>query len=135
MNDNYNLAQDTAINRKKTHNKTQKRLTHPEYSSQKVNAVLQSIHNNPSSDDNNLGDFTPPPPPTSMGVEHTKLKEGMTNVGASSYSSNPQPLEDDSVDLQSLSTNYLNNKAVEEYYRNLIPNYKHSFARVGKYVR
>lgn len=123
MNDNYNLTQDTAINRKKNHHKTQKRMTSPEYSSQKVNAVLQSIHNNPSYDDNNLGDFTPPPPPTSMGVEQTKMKEGMANIASDSYSSIPQPLEGDNVDIKELSTNYMNNKVVEEYYRNLIPNY------------
>ena len=128
--DNYNnnLNQESAINRKKTHNKTQKRMTHPEYSSQKVNAVLQSIHNSSSDESNNLGDFTPPPPPTSMGVENTKMKEGMTNSSSSSYSSTPEPLENDNdnVDLRSLNNNYMNNKAVEEYYKNLMPNYNQS---------
>jgi len=129
INDN-NYNQDTPINRKKNHNKTQKRMTHPEYSSQKVNAVLQSIHNSAPSDDNhNLGDFSPPPPPTSMGVENTRMKEGMTNLNTS----NPEPLENDNVDLQSLNTNYMNNKTVEEYYRNLIPNYSQSQTQQNTY--
>ena len=47
----------------------------------KVNSVLQSIQNLPSSysssqdDGNYLGDFTPLPPPSSAGVENTRIKE------------------------------------------------------------
>ena len=121
MNNTNNYNQDTAINRKKNHAKTQKRITQPEYNSQKVNAVLQSIHNSSSDESNTLGDFTPPPPPTSMGVENTRMKEGMANINTSSNS--PEPLEDENVDVQSLNNSYMNNKTVEEYYKNLIPNY------------
>jgi hypothetical protein len=49
---------------------------------EKVNSVLQSIQNLPSSssyssqdDGNYLGDFTPLPPPSSAGVENTRIKE------------------------------------------------------------
>ena len=50
---------------------------------EKVNSVLQSIQNLPSSsssyssqdDGNFLGDFTPLPPPSSAGVENTRIKE------------------------------------------------------------
>jgi hypothetical protein len=48
----------------------------------KVNSVLQTIQNLPSSsysssqdDGNFLGDFTPLPPPSSAGVENTRIKE------------------------------------------------------------
>ena len=78
---------------------------------------MESIHNS-SQEENDLGDFQPLNPPTSMGVENTKLKEGMSN--------SPQPNESDTVDLQSLKTNFLNDKAVEKYYQNLIPTYKQS---------
>ena len=48
---------------------------------EKVNSVLQTIQNLPSSysssqdDGNFLGDFTPLPPPSSAGVENTRIKE------------------------------------------------------------
>ncbi len=48
---------------------------------EKVNSVLQTIQNLPSSysssqdDGNYLGDFTPLPPPSSAGVENTRIKE------------------------------------------------------------
>jgi hypothetical protein len=114
-NNSYNLTNETPITKKRNiHNKTQKRN---DYNSQKVNAVLESIHNS-SQEENDLGDFQPLNPPTSMGVENTKLKEGMSNT--------PQPNESDTVDLQSLKTNFLNDKAVEKYYQNLIPTYKQS---------
>jgi glutamyl/glutaminyl-tRNA synthetase len=59
-----------------------------------------------------------------MGVENTRMKEGMTNINNNSTS--PEPLEDENVDLQSLNSSYMNNKTVEEYYKNLIPNYNQS---------
>ena len=55
-------------------NKTQKRYPKDNYS-EKVNSVLQSIHNLPENDGGELGDFQPLPPPTSVGVEQTRLRE------------------------------------------------------------
>jgi hypothetical protein len=121
-NDLYNNSTlDTPIQRKKlNHNKTQKRTSGPEYNSAKVNAVLQSLHTS-QNEESDLGDYKLMPPPTSVGVENTKIKEGMTNQGSvQDYSSN------DDVDIQSLNQNYLNDKAVEKYYKNLIPNYNQS---------
>jgi hypothetical protein len=133
-----NSAKDTLIDRKRTvHNKTQKRQPFPDYNSQngqngqngqnsqnsqKVNAVLQSIHSQVAEDTNNLGDFTFIPPPTSVGVENTKIKESMTNQGSNSNNVG----NDEEVDIQSLKNNYMNDKAVEKYYQNLIPNYNQS---------
>ena len=118
--DSYNFTNETPITKKRNlHNKTQKRN---DYNSSKVNAVLESIHNT-SQEDNDLGDFQPLNPPTSMGVENTKLKEGMSN-NYNSY----QPKESDTVDLQYIKNNFLNDKAVEKYYQNLIPNYKQSYS-------
>ena len=44
---------------------------------ERINSVLQTIQNLPSSQDdgNFLGDFTPLPPPSSAGVENTRIKE------------------------------------------------------------
>jgi hypothetical protein len=114
---NNNFVNETPINKKRNlHNKTQKRN---DYNSQKVNAVLESIHNS-SQEENDLGDFQPMSPPTSMGVENTKIREGMTN------NSPIQANETDNVDLKTLQNNFLNDKAVEKYYQNLIPTYSHN---------
>ena len=64
--DNQNYSElnsdDTPVNRKRqtttsSHNKTQKRMPAIDLNSEKVNSVLQSIHNN--SAENELGDFNP----------------------------------------------------------------------------
>ena len=122
---------ETPISKKRNlHNKTQKKN---DYNSPKVNAVLESIHKN-SGEENDLGDFQPMSPPTSVGVENTKLKEGFSNNNIN-HNINPNPNmnnnptnnndnETDEIDLQDLQANFLNDKAVEKYYQNLIPNYK-----------
>ena len=119
-------SQDTPINRKKVmNNKTQKRLPQPEqnYNSEKVSSVLQTLHSNPSSDTNDLGDFKFIPPPSSVGVENTKIKEGMANQN-NKYNYETNDMDD--VDIQSLNDNYMNDKAVEKYYKNLMPGYNHN---------
>jgi len=70
---------DNAIAKKRNaNNKTQKRL--PKYAnSDRVNTVLQTIHNLPPEEDE-LADFnTLLPPPISAGVEQTKSKENEKN--------------------------------------------------------
>uniref|UniRef100_A0A6C0E226 Uncharacterized protein n=1 Tax=viral metagenome TaxID=1070528 RepID=A0A6C0E226_9ZZZZ len=114
---------DTLINRKRTnHNKTQKRNSLQENNSQKVNAVLESIHKSSFNEDNDLGDFRLMPPPTSVGVENTKIRENMSNQKEADVQAN----DNDNVDLQSLKNNYMNDKIVQEYYKNIIPNYNQS---------
>jgi hypothetical protein len=126
----YNYqSNETPISKKRNlHNKTQKKN---DYNSQKVNAVLESIHKN-SGEENDLGDFQPIAPPTSVGVENTKLKENFSNNSNSPSISNinnnnnniPSNInETDEIDLKNLQDNFLNDKAVEKYYQNLIPNY------------
>ena len=93
------------ISRKRALNKTQKRMpsSSPKENnySERVNSVLQSIHNLPAEDEP-LADFNPPPPPESSGVEQTRLKEnsqpsnGLMGlfVGQPSQGSNQQYLND-----------------------------------------
>jgi hypothetical protein len=97
------VRDDNTISRKRALNKTQKRTPSPKENnySEKVNSVLQTIHNLPSEDEP-LADFNPPPPPHSSGVENTRLKENSqpTNglmdlfVGQPSQNSKPQFLSD-----------------------------------------
>lgn len=142
-NDNYNsLSNDTLINRKKTvsgHNKTQKRMVSSDFNSEKVNSVLNSIHNK-HIDDNELGNYqgkssyasptqefkplNPLEPPNSVGAERTKKQEGMKNMN-NDYTV-PVPLDNEELNLQSLDSNHMNDAQVRDYYRKLVPNYGNS---------
>ena len=138
---------DTLINRKRlasssAHNKTQKRMQPIDFNSEKVNSVLNSIHNN--STDNELGDFNPKrnqasalqdqkqvplnplnkllAPPESM-REKNDVKEGFGNNNADSKNPVPVPLDNDEMELQELQSAFLNDAQVKDYYRKLIPNF------------
>lgn len=104
-------------NRKKnTNNRTQKRYSKQDYNSDKVNSVLDAIHNTNSQmmDHSSLGDFKPLEPPVSVGVENTKINNP-TSVN-----------DDDDIDLHALKSNYMNEQAANQYYRQFIPNFKSS---------
>lgn len=134
---------DTPINKKRqNHNKTQKyRQSSSDFNPQKVNSVLESIHNN-TQDDDDLGNYNPkgtsvtaahsdnfkpinpfdfPAKPISMGGERTKL-EGMTTL-RDENNIVPQPSDDDNLKLQELQSAFMNDAQVREYYRKLVPNY------------
>jgi hypothetical protein len=80
---------DSPIARKRNaNNKTQKRYP-KETNSEKVNTILQTIHNLPPQEDE-LADFnTLLPPPISAGVEQTKSKENEQNQNEMSSYLNP----------------------------------------------
>jgi hypothetical protein len=144
-----NYSNDNPINKKRqthsSHAKTQKqRQISSDFNPQKVNSVLQSIHNS-TPDEDELGSYNPngsavnakhsenfkplnpyefPPKPVSVGGERTKKPEGMENMD----SSVPLPTNDDNLDLQNLDTNFMNDAQVRNYYRKLIPNYNHNSA-------
>ena len=134
---------ETPVNKKRqTHTKTQKyRQSSSDINPQKVNSVLESIHNRTTDDDNELGNyngngtrvsakhsenfkplnpFDYPANPISVGGERIKAKEGMTNIEESHI---PQPVDDDDLKLQELQSAYMNDAQVREYYRKLVPNY------------
>lgn len=133
-NNNKNNDNNEIDNKKKQlHNRTQKRYPNVKegFNNEKVNSVLQSIHNNSNVDDeDNLGDFNPPPKPESSGVfktvnTETNLVMG-NNVLSKSLGLQPLPNYGDSsenLDLNNFNTNYGDNKTVDEYYKKYIPNY------------
>lgn len=88
-NDINEINTDNQINKKRAaHNRTQKKY------SEKVNTVLQSIHNLPPEDESGeLGDFQPIPPPLSAGVEQTRLRDSIQGTNfqqeKTMFSSNP----------------------------------------------
>ena len=89
FNDNSNIESmtdesDNIMNKKRqTHNKTQKKYPKENFDTEKVNSVLEKIHNNSKTDDDEkmgLGDFNPPPKPQSSGVNKTIATENMMNM-------------------------------------------------------
>jgi len=140
---------DSIINKKRqaqpSHNKTQKqRPLTSDFNPQKVNSVLQSIHNTSPDDDSELGNYSSkgsqasakhsenfkplnpydfPSNPVSVGGERVKKQEGMTNIDESLV---PQPADNSEMELQELQSNFMNDAQVRDYYKKLVPNYTHS---------
>jgi hypothetical protein len=164
-NSDYN-SNNHIINRKKTNNKTQKRIptSFDEIDHSKVQNVLNSIYKNLGDDtDNNLGDYKPRAtsapvnasytpinplaPPASMRQKQEQnqsqsqsqsFKEGMTNYDynaddVNNYSNKfvPQPVQNDSMDLQDLQDVYMNNEQVKRYFKNLVPNFQQNTQQQG----
>lgn len=121
-------------NKRQTHNKTQKKYPKENFDTQKVNSVLEKLHNNPQSEDdekNTLGDFNPPPQAQSAGVSKTIATEQMSNMSNQNndlmfrtLGRAPQPMYEgsDNLDLNDYN-NYGDNKSVEEYYKKVLPGY------------
>ena len=138
FNDNSNTESTTddsnnIMNQKRqTHNKTQKRYPKENFDTEKVNSVLEKIHSNSKTDDdeNEMGVFNPPPKPQSSGVNKTVATENMMNMtNKNSMMLNtlgraPQPNYEngDNLDLNDYN-NYGNNKSVEDYYKRVLPGY------------
>jgi len=140
FNDNSNNTDevDNFINKKRqTHNKTQKRIPKENFNTEKVNSVLENIHNNlkPEDDDkSNLGDFNPPPMPQSAGVTRTtNTTEHMSNMSNNqvmfrTLGSAPQPNYEtkDNLDMNNFTVNYGDNDTNEQYYKKILPGYKNN---------
>jgi hypothetical protein len=136
----YPTGETPINNKRQSHNKTQKyRQPSSDFNPQKVNSVLQSIHNS-TPDDDDLGNYNPkgtavtakhsdnfkpinpfefPSKPVSIGSERKKL-EGMSNIEDSLV---PQPTDDEDLKLQELQSAFMNDAQVRDYYRKLVPNY------------
>ena len=135
--DNDNNNPNSAINNKRTtsHNRTQKRFPDQLIDTDKINNVLQSIHNNSSevSDDSSgLGDFNPPSPPISSGVQRTTdakpapVQPTLDTESMQTLGRQPAPAQeynDERLDLNNFSTNYGSKITNEEYYKKFVPNY------------
>jgi len=120
---------DNILNQKR-HKRTQRKYPKFEnFDTNKVNSVLEKIHNN--TDDNEDDDkdfFNPPPKPESAGVQKTipktetfggmniPLGKTMGKAPSANYEGS------DNLDLNDYS-NYGNSKTVEEYYNAVLPGY------------
>ena len=132
-NDNLNNSDDYLNKKKQTHNKTQKKYPKENFDTEKVNSVLEQIHNQKIDDTENnmtLGDFNPPPKPQSAGVNKTISTEQMMNMTNQNdimfrtFGRAPQPNYQggDDLDLNNY-TNYGDSKTTEEYYKKMLPSY------------
>lgn len=148
FNDNSNSEfmsndSDNLMNKKRqTHNKTQKKYPKENFDTEKVNSVLEKIHSNSKTDDDEksgLGDFNPPPNAESAGVNKTIATENMMNMTNSknlmfnTLGRAPQPNYDsgDNLDLNDYS-NYGNNTSIENYYKKMLPGYNSNRNPVNK---
>jgi hypothetical protein len=124
---------DNLINKKKQiHNKTQKKYPKENFDTEKVNSVLEKIHNSKDDDEEKgqLSDFNPPPKAQSAGVHKTIATEQMMNMTNQNdlmfrtLGRAPQPTYegDNNLDLNNYS-NYGDNKTSEEYYKRVLPGY------------
>lgn len=133
-NNNNNDMNESEIEKKRVaRNKTQKRYPKETINSDKVNSVLDEIHNTVAEDEEpGLGDFKPPPMPESSGVGKTIATENMQNMISAQNifrvsGKAPEPINNDygkDLDLNNFKMNYGDNKSIEDYYNTMLPGYK-----------
>lgn len=145
-NDDYKNNDNMIHKKKQIHNKTQKRFTKEGFDTEKVNNVLQTIHQNSKVEDENesLADFNPPPKPESSGVKKTIATEEMMNMTNDNnqnmykvLGNSPLPNEENNpelnLELNNYTTNYGNETEIEEYYKKFIPNYQNQKKKIPYY--
>jgi len=128
-----NNSDNNIINKKRrSHNTTQK-MRKENFDTNKVNSVLEKIHNNLDNDEDDEKDhFNPPPKTESAGVQKAIDKqntESMTSMSNSdimfrTLGRAPQPNFEgsDNLDLNDYK-NYGDSKSNEEYYKRVLPGY------------
>lgn len=125
--DNENTYTQQIKKKGPSHNKTQKKMpAHKIVDQDKVNNVLQSIHNtsNDMDDDMEMGDFHPPAQPISSGVEKTlDVKENPNMKYPAGSSANAEENNDPQLDMHDVDSNYKSQNEVDEYYKQYVPNY------------
>jgi len=131
---NNNKDSGSSIERKKnTNSKTQKRAPKENFQSERVNSILQKIHNLPDQDDSLADfnpDFNPPPFPNSVGIERKEntvpYAEG-ERVGDESYESNYRS-QSEEVNMGTSS------RVPDDYYRRFMPNYNNIYKGNAPYI-
>jgi hypothetical protein len=126
--------------KRRAHSRTQKMYPKENFDTNKVNSVLDKIHNN-QDDEDDTDAFNPPPKTESAGVQKTiplPQKEQMTNMSNNdlmfrTLGRAPQPNYEgsDNLDLNDYS-NYGDSKSVEEYYKRVLPGYQQQKNIVNK---
>jgi len=135
MSNNKNMS-----NKKPAHNKTQRKHSKYDMDNNKVNTVLEEIHNNSIEDDeNHLGDFNPPPIPDSAGVNKTITTEQTMNLNNNNNTemfkimgNTPQPNTPNEGYLLNSYNTQVSQKTVDEYYKKILPGYDSNRQNINK---
>jgi hypothetical protein len=129
-----NLDSSENILNQKRHKRTQRKYPKIEnFDTNKVNSVLEKIHNTTDDDNDDDDDkftFNPPPKPESMSglrtipKQENKINEPFTIPLGKTIGRAPVPNYEgsDNLDLNDYS-NYGDSKTVEEYYKSILPGY------------
>jgi len=130
-----NLDESNDIINQKRHKRTQKKYPKIEnFNTNKVNSVLEEIHNNleENEDEDN---FNPPPKPESAGVQKTIPKQESFNrmdvpLGNKYVGNSPMPNYENTnnLDLNDYN-NYGDSKTIEDYYKRVLPAYRNPVNR------
>jgi len=125
---------DNILNQKR-HKRTQRKYPKIEnFDTNKVNSVLEKIHNMTDDEDDDKDNFNPPPKPESAGVQKTIPKvetfHGM-NVKTVGRSPSPNYEGGDNLDLNDYSI-YGDSKTIEQYYKSIIPGYNQQRNNVNR---
>jgi hypothetical protein len=134
FNEEPNNDNDYIAQKKRSHNKTQKRPMKESFNTQKVNSVLEKIHNINQDDEDGendeMGDFNPPPKPESSGVTKTIANENMSNMSNNmnqnmfrTFGRAPQPNYQDSELESNNYSNYGTDESIDKYYKKMLPGY------------
>ena len=139
--DNNNSDNNIMNNKRRLHSRTQKMYSKENFDTNKVNSILDKIHSNLDSDDEEKDNFNPPPKSESAGVQKTipqdqkSQKEQMMNMTSNNDSTfrtigkTPEPNYEDKTNLDLNDyKNYGDNKTNDEYYRRVIPGYNQGSA-------
>jgi hypothetical protein len=140
-NNNNNNDNDNLLNKKRqthNHNKTQKMYNKESFNGSsnnfdknKVNSVLEEIHNNTEDSISDMANFNPPPKPESSGVQKTVTNEAMQNMinqnNMNMYkvlgkAPTPNYEYDNDLELNNYRNNYGDNKSIDDYYKKMLPN-------------
>ena len=120
-----NKDNDNPINKKRNiNNRTQRRVPKENNYSDKVNSVLQSIHNLPEQSEG-LADFNPLPPPSSVGVEQTRIRDNTSSSDtAQDYNGEQMMSYDPTMQHQQQESGAENlSKNPDHYQKRFMPNY------------
>jgi len=135
-----NDSKNNIIDKKKqAHNKTQKKYPKENFDTNRVQSVLNKIHNNLDNDSDDDDKFNPPPNAESSGVQRTisQNQESMIDMTSNNelmfrtLGRNPQPNYQGGDDLYLNDyKNYGDDKTNEEYYKRIIPGYNSKYNQV-----
>ena len=121
--------------KRRTHNRTQKTNSAENFTTNKVNSILNEIYSNMGEDGEDVDTFNPPPKSSSSGVEKTLMDPKNAEMSNPQYPPNdlmhrtlgrtPQPSVDgnDNLDLNDYK-NYGNPASNDKYYKRFIPGYE-----------